>query len=62
MKNKKGRVKKLTKKEMNNEILEKQLNVDEKPSHCEKCGEEIGKRLVDDEIVNYCKECNWISY
>src|SRR3990167_7441288 len=44
-----------------NEILEKELNVDE-TKDCEKCGEEIGKRLIDNEIANYCKKCNWVTY
>jgi len=29
---------------------------------CEKCGGEICKKLIGDEIVIYCKDCNWITY
>lgn len=28
---------------------------------CEKCGGELGTKLVGDESYDYCKECNWIT-
>ena len=28
---------------------------------CGICGEEVEKRLIGDEIVNYCKKCNWVT-
>ena len=46
---------------MNNEMLEKELNVEQEVS-CEKCGDEIGKGLLDDEVVAYCKQCNWVTH
>lgn len=44
-----------------NEMLESELNV-EKAVSCEKCGEEVGEKLFDDEIVAYCKECHWVTH
>lgn len=29
--------------------------------HCEKCGKETSRRFIDGEVVDYCKECNWIT-
>jgi len=46
---------------MNKEILEKELYVDE-TIYCEKCGEEVSNKLLGDEFISYCKECNWITY
>ena len=43
-------------------ILEEQRKRDlHKQIECEKCSEETGNRLVGDESVAYCKNCNWIT-
>ncbi len=31
------------------------------PKACEKCGGEIGNKVMGDEVVAYCKECNWAT-
>ena len=30
-------------------------------NHCEKCGGELGSKIVGDESYNYCSDCNWIK-
>lgn len=35
--------------------------VKESFKQCEKCGEELGSKMVGDESFNYCKECNWVT-
>ena len=29
---------------------------------CEKCGEELGDKLLGDESYDYCRDCNWITH
>ena len=29
---------------------------------CEKCGEEVGTKLIGDEIYYYCPKCNWTTH
>ena len=28
---------------------------------CEKCGGELGTRMIGDEGYDFCKDCNWIT-
>ena len=41
--------------------MEKEI-IKEELIECEKCGDEILIKWVRDEIINYCKECNWVTY
>lgn len=29
--------------------------------NCEKCGEEIGNKIIGDESYPYCPNCNWFT-
>ena len=42
--------------------MKKKIKSEPRIQYCEKCGKEIGNRLVDDEVVAYCKDCNWVTY
>ena len=36
--------------------------IEKKEIECEKCGGEVGVRIIGDEGFDYCKDCNWITY
>ena len=36
--------------------------MEEEIIECEKCGGEIGVKLIGDESYDYCEDCNWITY
>jgi tRNA(Ile2) C34 agmatinyltransferase TiaS len=36
--------------------------MDDEEKVCEKCGGEVGSRMVGDEIYDRCVDCGWITH
>lgn len=43
-----------------NKEWQKQLEIWK--TQCEKCGGELGVRMVGDESYDYCSDCNWFNF